>query len=32
MIDYLGENPFEIDEDWFLINRCYKCCIMIELI
>ena len=31
MIDYLGENPFETDENFFLINRSYKCCITIEL-
>ena len=32
MIYYLDENPFETDEDWFLINRSYKCCITTELI
>ena len=24
MIDYLGENPLETDENYFLINRSYK--------
>ena len=32
MIDYLGVNPFETNEDWLLINSSHKCCIMIELI
>ena len=25
MIDYLGENPLETDENYFLKNRSYKC-------
>ena len=25
MIDYLGENPFETDENLFLIDSSYKC-------
>ena len=32
MIDYLGENPFETDENLFLIDSSYKCYITIELI
>ena len=24
MIDFLGKNPFQIDENWFLINGLYK--------
>ena len=32
MIDYLGDNPFETDEDYFLIRRSYKYCLTIELI
>ena len=32
MIDYRGENHFETDENYFLINRSYKCCFYIELI
>ena len=32
MIDCFGENPFETEENKFLINRSYKSCIMLELI
>ena len=32
MIDYPADSPFEIDEDYFLINRSYNYCIMIKLI
>ena len=36
MIDYLDDNIFETDEDYFLffilINGCYKCCITIVLV
>ena len=32
MIDYLGQNPFETDENYILINGSHKCCITIELI
>ena len=32
MINYLGENTFETNKNWFLINSTYKCCITKELI
>ena len=32
MIDYLGDNPFKTDEDYFLINMSYRCCFTIKLI
>ena len=32
MIDYLGDNPFKTDEDYFLINMSYRCCFTVKLI
>ena len=32
MADYLDDNHFKIDENWFLINKFYKCWIMEEFI
>ena len=32
MLDYLGENLFETDKDYFSINRSYKGCVTTALI
>ena len=32
MADYLDDNHFKTDENWFLINKFYKCWIMKEFI